>query len=214
MNRRQFALRTGAAPFALAMGSAAFAQAAAPVEGRDYTRLATALPMPANGKIEVVEFFMYSCPHCNAFEPALDAWSKKLPPDVVLQRVPVFFGRADQEMHRKIFYGLEAIGKLEEMHRKVFAAIHVQHQYLDQIGDVKKFMTANGVDADKFEAAAKSFSVIGKLRQAQQLMDAHHIDGVPTLGVHGRYLTSGSMTGSNERALQVVEYLVAKIRKG
>jgi thiol:disulfide interchange protein DsbA len=215
MNRRQFALRSGAAAsLALGLNAQTLAQGATPVEGKDYVRLAAALPMPADGKIEVVEFFMYSCPHCNAFEPTLDAWSKALPPGVVLKRVPVFFGNAMQEMHRKIFYGLEAIGKLEEMHRKVFAAVHVQHQYLDQMADIKKFLSANGVDANKFEDAVKSFSVVGKLRQAQQLMEAYHIDGVPTLGVQGRYMTSGSTAGSNERALQVVEYLVAKIKKG
>jgi thiol:disulfide interchange protein DsbA len=215
MNRRQFALRsTAAASLALGLNAQTSAQGATPVEGKDYVRLAAALPMPADGKIEVVEFFMYSCPHCNAFEPTLDAWSKALPSGVALKRVPVFFGNAMQEMHRKIFYGLEAIGQLEAMHRKVFAAIHVQHQYLDQMGDIKKFLSANGVDANKFEDAVKSFSVVGKLRQAQQLMDAYHIDGVPTLGVQGRYMTSGSTAGSNERALQVVEYLVAKIKKG
>jgi thiol:disulfide interchange protein DsbA len=215
MNRRQFALRsTAAASLALGMNARTLAQGATPVEGKDYVRLAAALPMPADGKVEVVEFFMYSCPHCNAFEPTLDAWSKALPPGVVLKRVPVFFGNAMQEMHRKIFYGLEAIGKLEEMHRKVFAAVHIQHQYLDQMADIKKFLSANGVDANKFEDAVKSFSVVGKLRQAQQLMEAYHIDGVPTLGVQGRYMTSGSTAGSNERALQVVEYLVAKIKKG
>ena len=77
MNRREFATRVGAAGAAIAAlgtGTAARAQGA-PVEGTHYVKLSQPLPVTP-GKIEVIEFFWYGCPHCNAFEPMLDAWQK------------------------------------------------------------------------------------------------------------------------------------------
>ena len=88
------------------------------------------------------------------------------------------------------------MGLLEQMHRKVFAAIHVQQQHLDkERRDHSAFMTANGVDAAKFNETYKSFTVASKFKQARQLADAYRIDGVPTLGIQGRFFTSPSLAG-------------------
>jgi thiol:disulfide interchange protein DsbA len=184
-----------------------------PVEGTHFNKLAQPAPVAAPaGKIEVVEFFSYGCPHCYSFEPALEGWAKQLPADVSLRRVPVGFN-ATYETYQKIYYSLEAMGQLGAMHRKVFDAIHLQRQRLDKEADIVAFMTANGVDGAKFTEHFNSFSVQTKQRQAKQLTDAYKIDGVPTLGVQGRYITSGSMAGSNERALAVADKLVQGLRK-
>jgi len=212
MNRRRFAIRLAAAAAAPCLPLAASAQGA-PVEGRDYARLAQPLPMPATGKIEVVEFFGYWCPHCNTFEPALDAWSRKLPADVAFRRVPVAFS-APQEPYAKIYFTLEAMGLLEQMHRKVFAAIHVQRQHLEKESEILAFMTANGVDAAKFSEIYKSFTVASKFKQARQLADAYRIDGVPTLGIHGRFFTSPSLAGGSDQALRVADQLIQRARQG
>lgn len=213
MDRRQFTLGTGLAAVA-GIGLTPMAQAqAALVEGRDYVRLAQPVAMPATGKIEVVEFFGYWCPHCNSFEPALEAWIKTLPADVDFRRVPVAFTAA-HEPYQRIYFALEALGLVETMQRKVFAAIHVGRKRLDKEADILALMTANGVDAAKFSDAFKSFSVQAKVRQARQLSDAYKIDGVPTLGVHGRFFTSPSLTGGHERALAVANELIQRVRKG
>ncbi len=117
-----------------------------PVEGKDYVRLAQPQPVPA-GKIEVIEFFWYGCPHCNAFEPMIEAWSKKLPPDVSFRRVPVAFREEPFVAHQKIFYTLEALEQLDALHRKVFYAIHVERQRLDKLADIAAFVAKHGVDA-------------------------------------------------------------------
>jgi thiol:disulfide interchange protein DsbA len=184
-----------------------------PVEGQNYVKLNQPVPVPANGKVDVVEFFWYGCPHCNAFEPFLDAWSKKLAPDVNFHRAHVAFS-ALHETHSKIFYTLETMGLVEQMHRKVFAAIHVQHKRLDKENDIEAFMTENGVDGKKFTDIFKSFAVQTKVRQAKQLSDAYKIDGVPAMGVQGRYWTNVGMGGSQEGALRVVDFLVQKVRSG
>lgn len=212
MDRRRFAIRLAAAAAAPGLAPGAFAQGA-PVEGRDYARLAQPLAMPATGKVEVVEFFGYWCPHCNSFEPTLEAWSRKLPADVAFRRVPVAFS-APQEPYANIYFTLEAMGLLDQMHRKVFAAIHVQRQRLDKDNEIVAFMKANGVDGAKFTETYKSFTVASKFKQARQLADAYRIDSVPTLGIHGRYFTSPSLAGGAEQALKVTDQLIQRARKG
>ena len=212
MKRRDFSLQLAAAGLGAAWAGTAAAQGA-PVEGTHYTKLAqpVAVSVPA-GKIEVIEFFSYGCPHCFALEPTLESWAKRLPPDVVFKRVPVGFN-ALYENYQKIYYALEAMGQLEHMHRKVFDAIHQQRLRLDKEADLAAFMTANGVDGAKFVELFKSFTVQSKVKQAQQLSQAYKIDGVPTMAVQGRYTTSGSQAGSNERALAVTDALVQSVRK-
>jgi thiol:disulfide interchange protein DsbA len=212
MNRRRLAVclaGVGVAPW-LPLTSRA---QGAPVEGRDYARLAQPVPVAASGKVEVVEFFGYWCPHCNSFEPTLDAWARKVPADVAFRRVPVAFS-APQEPYAKIFYALEAMGQLEAMHRKVFAAIHVQKQQLEKDSEIQAFVAANGIDAAKFIETLKSFSVTSKFKQARQLADAYRIDGVPTLGIHGRFFTSPSLAGGPEQAQRVTDQLIQRVRQG
>lgn len=212
MKRRDFSnsllgLGLGASTLAVP----AFAQGA-PIEGKDYVRLGQPQPVPP-GKIEVLEFFWYGCPHCNAFEPALEAWAKKLPPDIAFRRVPVAFREEPFVAHQKIFYTLEAMGQVEAMHRKVFYAIHNDRARLDKVADISAFMAKNGVDGAKFTELFNSFSVQTKATQARRLSEAYRIDGVPALGVHGRYYTSGTLAGSTQRSLLVADHLIGLVRK-
>ena len=214
MNRRDFALKTSL----LALSGTALSGTAlpawaqgGPVEGKDFQRVAQ--PVPVTGdKVEVVEFFGYWCPHCHAFEPALDAWAKKLPATVSFKRWPVAFNAA-QEPAQRLYFAIEALGLVDTLHRKVFAAMHVEHKRLDKDAEISEFATKNGVDPAKLMDAMKSFSVATKIRQSRQLSEAYRIEGVPTLGIHGRFMTSPSIAGSQERALAVADALIVQARK-
>ncbi len=215
MNRREIAFGLGA----LGLGGAGLAGLAAPawaqgglVEGREYTRLKQPLPAPTGGKVEVVEFFGYWCPHCSAFEPTLDAWARKLPADVVFRRIPVAFNGA-HEPYQKLYYALEAMGLLDTVHPKVFAAVHVQRLRLEREADLKTLAGAHGIDFAKLNDTMKSFSVATKCNQAKQLANAWRIDGVPSMGVQGRYLTSVGQAGGHEQALRVMDALIQMARK-
>jgi len=215
MNRRRFSasLLSAAAASALAVAGNAFAQGAA-VEGKDFVAVETPQPpgVPA-GKVEVLEFFSYACPHCSAFEPSIEAWEKQLPPEVVLRRVPVpFLMNADNFMHA--YYALETIGAVQAMQLKIFRAIHIEHKRLEKGEDIAAFVGANGGDAAKFLAAFKSFSVNTSVARAKKLMADFKVDSVPTLIVQGRWMTSSSQAGSAERALAVVDQLVQRVRSG
>ncbi len=212
INRRELTC-TGVAAALWAASGARAQGGPTPVEGKDYVRLPSPAPVAAPaGKFEVVEFFSYGCPHCYAFEPLLEPWIKKLPADVAFRRVPAAFNAAWEGL-AKIFYALEATDQVEAMHKRVFAAIHVQRQRLDKEADIAAFIKSGGGDEAKFLDAYKSFSVATKLRQGKQLAEAYKIDGVPTIGVHGRWFTSGSLAGSHERALAVVDQLLQRARK-
>ncbi|MBC7991978.1 MAG: thiol:disulfide interchange protein DsbA/DsbL [Rhizobacter sp.] len=215
MNRRDFSAQLvglGLGTAALSAGLPALAQGA-PVEGKQYVRLGTLAPVNAPaGKIEVVEFFWYGCPHCSAFEPTLDAWSKNLPADIAFRRVPVAFREA-YAPQQQAFYALEALGKVETLHRRVFYAIHNDRQRLEKPEDIAAFMEKNGIPRAEFMDVFNSFSVQTKAKQATRLADAYKIDGVPAMGIHGRFFTSGTLAGSPEKALQVTEHLIKTLRK-
>lgn len=213
MKRRDFSLQLAGVGLALAGSGAARAQGG-PVEGQHYVKLGTPAavgPLPAGKKIEVVEFFWYECPHCYAFDPSLEAWVKKLPADVAFRRVPVGF-TARHVATQKMFYALENMGVLEGLHKKIFAAIHQQNQRLTTESDMLAFVKANGVDGDKFSEQFRSFQVATQSTKAKQLTDAYKIDGVPALGIQGRFYTSGALAGSHERALAVADFLIQRAR--
>lgn len=213
MKRRDFSLRLAGTGLALAAGPAL---AQAPVEGTHYIRLSQPLPanlLPPPGKIDVTEFFWYECTHCNAFEPLLDPWSKKLPADVAFRRVPVGF-TARHQVAQKLYYALEEMDQVEAAHRKVFTAIHGQGKRLTSENDAVAIVSAAGVDKDKFIASYKSFGVNTKASRARALADAYKVDGVPMLGIHGRYFTSASLAGGHDRALMVADYLLQQIKRG
>ena len=218
MQRRKFSL--SAATFAAAtwggaaaLSTTAHAQGKAPQQGTDYLLLDKPAPVEAvAGKIEVVEFFWYSCSHCNNFEPMLEAWSKKVPKDVVLRRTPVSF-RPDFEPQQRLYYVIESMGMVDQLHKKVFNAIHVEKQSLNTAELIAAWAEKQGVNKAKFTEAYNSFPVVTKARKATQLQESYKVDGVPALGVAGRYFTSGSLAQTMERALAVTDYLTELTRK-
>ena len=217
MQRREFSVSAASAAVAASMGgfgSVVQAQGKPPQEGSDYVVLDKRAPVEAPaGKVEVVEFFWYSCPHCNRFEPALEEWIKKAPKDVVVRRVPVAF-RPDFEAQQRLYYVLDAMGKVEELHKKVFHAIHVEKQLLNTADMVSAWAEKQGINKVKFVEMYNSFTVTTKARKATQLQDAYKIDGVPALGVAGRFYTSGTLAQTMDRALAVTDYLITQARKG
>jgi thiol:disulfide interchange protein DsbA len=215
MKRRAFSLACGAAVAGSSLwSSVAQAQGGAPVAGTDYQVLEKRAPVEAPaGKIEVVEFFWYNCPHCNAFEPAFEAWRQRAAKDIVVRQVPIAFNDSFVPQQR-LFYALEAMGLLGKLQSKVFAAIHVEKQKLDKADAIMEWVAKQGVDKAKFTEQFNSFSVVTKVSRATQLQNAYKIEGVPALGVAGRFLTDGSMARSMERALMVVETLAGQVRSG
>jgi thiol:disulfide interchange protein DsbA len=166
------------------------------------------------GKVEGIEFFWYGCPHCNHFEPYLEAWVAKLPSDVYFHRVPVAFRENPFGVHQRLYYAVETLGLIPALHAKIFHAIHEEGNHLDKPELVADFVAKNGVDKAKFMAVFNSFGVQTKCRQARTLSEDYKIDGVPAIGIAGRYYTSVSLNGTPEKALATTDALIDKVRKG
>ena len=196
-------LALAAATLALA-APAAFAQS-------PYAPVNPPQPTETPGKVEVIEFFWYGCPHCYALEPAVNNFVKNTPKDVVFRRVPAIPSDAWGE-HAKIFYTLEAMGLLEKLHQKVFDAIHQDRQNLNNKKIRDEFLAKNGVDAAKYAEMEKSFTVATKLQKAKQLTYAYKVDSVPRLVVNGKYFTGPETAGGTQNMFPVVEKLIGMER--
>jgi thiol:disulfide interchange protein DsbA len=211
----------------LALGLSLFvmmagASPASPVNGTDYRTLDRPQQADSGKKVEVMEFFWYACPHCNALEPSLVDWVKKQGDAITFKRVPVVF-RDTMVPQQKLFYAIEAMGKTEDLHKKIFHAVHVEHQSLDTDAAIADFVAKNGVDKKKFVETYNSFGVATRVRRAAQLQEAYKVDGVPLIAIDGRYMTSPSIVGVsignqsedalNKATLQVMDSLVVKAAK-
>lgn len=215
MHRREFSFSAVSIAAASTLGMAALpalAQRQAPKDTEFLTLDAQApLAAPA-GQIEVVEFFWYSCPHCNVFEPMFDAWTKKAPKDLFVRRIPVGF-RPDFEPQQRLYFVLEALGKVEALHKQVFHAIHAEKQPLNTFEQISAWADKQGIAKARFKELFTSTAVSSQVRKATALQDAYAVDGVPALGIHGRYFTSATQAGNMQRALQVADALIAQSRR-
>ena len=178
-----------------------------------YTELKPTQPTEsAAGKIEVLEFFWYGCPHCYSLEPSIEVWTKKLPADVQFRRVPAVFN--ERWGHdAAIFYTFEALGVLNKLHRPFFDAIHRDRLRSDNQQALSEWLQKNGVDSNRFFDTMKSFGVQTKLRRAAQLSVAYRIDGTPAMAVQGRYTVSAEQGRSHQGMLDTVDYLLDIARK-
>jgi thiol:disulfide interchange protein DsbA len=177
-----------------------------------YATLNPPQPTEGGGKVEVMEFFWYGCPHCYRLEPAINTWLRNAPKDVTFKRVPAVPSESWAEMAR-IFYTLEAMGLLDKYHDKVFDAIHKDNLNLGNKKIRDQWLAKNGIDVAKYTDMAKSFTVETKVQRARQLTAAYKVDSVPRLVVNGKYFTSAELAGGADRIFPVVDQLVAMARK-
>lgn len=202
------------------VATTAIASPTDPKNGAEFVTLSSPQPTKTVGKkVEVIEFFMYHCPACNALEPHLADWVKKQGDNIVFRRVhfPVT-GPNDPEAH--LHLTLEAMGKSEEMNPKVFRAFHVERLRLNKDDAILDWVPKQGIDKAKFLEYWNSFGVLTKLKGAQQVMSNYKIDGAPTLVIDGKYLTSPAAIGGANPGLnnanvypavqQVLDALVTK----
>jgi protein dithiol oxidoreductase (disulfide-forming) len=185
---------------------------AAAAQQFQYNEINPPQPVESAGKIEVIEFFWYGCPHCYTLEPYIEAWLKQLPTDVEFRRVPAVFNQRWGH-DAAIYYTLEAMGLLDKLHKPLFDAIHKSSLRTDNEAALGEWLQKNGVEPKKFMATLKSFGVQSKTRRAVQQTLAYKIDGTPAMAVAGRYTVSAEQGRTQQGMLQAVDSLVAMARK-
>lgn len=191
--------------------NSALLQAADYKEGVAYKKL----PQQAadNGeKIEVVEFFWYGCPHCYSFEPYISAWKKTKPANVEFTRIPAIF-RPDWEVQARAYFALSNLGVIEDVHGKIFEEMHKNKKKLNTLELITDFVEKNGVDRKKFLKEYNSFAADGMVRKAKNKQTLYNVQGVPSVVINGKYITSGSMSGSYGNLIKIMDHLIAQEAK-
>lgn len=212
MQRSTRWLRRGIAALVLFLTAGlAYAQ----VAGKDFQLINPPVPAPG-GKVEVIEFFAYTCPHCHALQPPLDAWLGRKPADVDFKRVPAVFQDAMLPFAR-IYYTIEALGLVDKLHRQVFAAYHNDKVRIQDPKVLFDWVASKGVDRQKFADAYNSFGVQSLTRRAGELTRRYAVSFTPAVVVNGRYLTGPSMTATGssvdyDRFFGVLNKLIASSR--
>jgi len=195
------------------------AQAAAPAArkfklGTHYERLTPTQPTSSGpNHIEVAEIFWYACPHCYTFDPYLESWKEDLPDDVSFVRIPALWNELLQ-VHGRIYYTAEALGKLDEMHSDIFREIHVNRNGLNNPALIGELFANYGVDAATFDKTFESFAVYTKIQRADELARRYRVSSVPTVIVNGKYTTNATMAGSYPNLIEVINELVDMERAG
>lgn len=183
-------------------------------EGKHYQKARKVQAPDDPKRIEVAEFFMYSCPHCYSFDPTISAWAKTRPGDVDFVRYPVTFGREIGRVHARAFYAAEALNVSEQVHMPLFEAIHERRMPLNNEAQLQTvFNSVTGVMPDVLSATLKGFAVDSRVRKAEQLAMDYGVTSVPTMVIGGKYVTSAAMVGSFEDTAKVIDFLVDKVRK-
>lgn len=208
MNRKTLLNATLLAMLALFTG---LLQAETFREGVDYEVLQQPGKVEVPGKIEVREFFSFSCPHCYQLESFTNEWKPKLAQDVNFVMTPAAM-RKDWEPLAYAYYVADAMGKLEQIKPELFNAIHGKKEKLFTQEDLAEFFTRYGVSKDEFNKLYSSFSVRVKVRQATALAKTYRLRGVPALVVNGKYLVKSQAGKTFADTLEVVDFLVNKER--
>lgn len=193
---------------AATLGLAALLPLSASAQGA-FTKVTPEQPSDTPGKVEVLEFFAYACPHCATMEPMVEKWEKTLPDNVVIRRVPVAFNAGMVDLQR-LYYVLESLDRLD-LHPKVFKALHTERKRIYDSGAIAQWLSTQGIEPKQYEEAARSFGVTSKVARAKELEKAYDIQGTPTLGVGGKYTTSPSMTGSYEGTITQAQKLLDEV---
>lgn len=181
---------------------------AEPTIENGYEKVAPVQPIELAGKVEVVEFFWYGCPHCFSFEPVLNEWLRKQTDQVNFIRVPAVFSKR-WGRHAKAFFTAQALGVSEQLHADFFNAIQVKKQRLETEDQLVDFFVAHGIDEQDFRNAYHSFLVDAKMRQAQSMGPRYGVTSVPTIIINGKYRTNASIAGGQGNMLTVMDQLIA-----
>jgi thiol:disulfide interchange protein DsbA len=201
--------------FLAGLAGAVLPTTAAPLaQGRDYELIQPPQPAESPGKIEVLEFFSYGCPHCKDFHPLVMAWAAKFPKDVSFKRVPVTFGRAAWTNLARLYHSLQATGDLTRLDMVVFRAIHEQRVNLYTDESVSAWVQGQGVDAKRFATTFDSFAVNTQVARDEQLVKNYKVQGVPLLTVAGRYAVTGQAAKGLADLLPIANELIGMARTG
>lgn len=216
-SRRNFLKTSGASASVLLAGTAGagsllLSQTASAQSGKGYEEIQPPQQTTAaEGKVEVLEYFWFGCPHCYAFEPTINEWAANKPDYVefVREAPPL---NPNWRPHSEAFYAAEQLGVTEKFFDPMFNGIHADKRRLHNRKDIAKFAGELGIDSREFLGAMKSFAVETRMRQGMQRAVGSGITGVPSVVIAGKYRTGNRLAGGHEGIVRVINELVERER--
>jgi len=166
-------------------------------------RLIAPQPVETGDRIEVIDFFWYGCPACNALQPELEAWIRRKPPDVALRRIPAILSDA-WAPHVRIYYTLERLGEVERLHLKVYDGYHIEELHMSRPDVMEQWAVRNGIDRKRWLDAYHSPEVDARVERAKKLTETYAVHGTPSLVVDGRYLAAWDLARHDARVMTAV----------
>ena len=191
----------------IAVVEPAGASPANPVQGQDYDVIAVPRSV-VPGQVEVIEFFLYPCIHCNSLEPGLKAWLAGQGKRVHFRRVHVAFGRPNEPWQR-LYYTLEAMGKADQLQERVLHAVHIERRPLSREEPLLEFVQSLGMDKREFLAVYRSPEVTRRMREAMRMEAEYQVAGTPTVVVDGRFVTAPAYFHREPSLAQKIKYFFA-----
>ncbi len=192
---------------ALCVGSVA--TSADPCDAKDYILVKPVAPSSSE-KIEVVDFFSYTCGHCFRLSPLIEEWAKKIPNDITLVRSPVAWDESTEFLAR-VYFTFDALGRLEDLHPLFWQDI--MGGKITSSDSLTAWLTQNKVDLNEWDKLYNSFAVNMSTKQAAQRWQDYQLDATPYIGVAGKYLTAPHLAGSRQKSMEVLNWLIDKERK-
>lgn len=179
-----------------------------PVLNEDYTKYDSRIT-PSGERIELIEFFSYSCLGCFQLGPDLDQWYLRNLESVDLVLVPIVKNRHSESLAR-LYYALLALDKLAAVHYDVFGAIHDDGQRLWEFDAQIKWANQYDIQPKELKRALDSEWVSERVDEARELAKRYPISVTPTLIVDDVYWTTATMVQSRSRLGSILDFLIEK----
>lgn len=177
--------------------------------GKDYVLMGKPQPVANPKKVEVIEFFSYTCIHCFHLDPLITAWAKKKPAYVDFRREQIVWQKP-MEGFARLFATLNVTGYMEKLNAPVFDAVMQQKINLADPAVLNDWLKKQpGVNLAKFMQTYNSFGINSQVARASQITRAYNIEGTPTIVVNGKYALSPA---APERLIEVLNDVIAKAK--
>ncbi|WP_293765584.1 thiol:disulfide interchange protein DsbA/DsbL [uncultured Aquitalea sp.] len=177
--------------------------------GKDYVVMDKPQPVANPKKVEVIEFFSYTCIHCFHLDPLMSAWEKSKPAYVDMRKEQIVWQKP-MEGFARFFATMNTTGTAAKLHSQAFKAVMEQKVNLSDPAILKGWLKKQpGVDFNKFMQTYNSFGINSQVARAAQITRTYNIEGTPTIIVNGKYQL---LPAEPARLIQVMNELIAKAK--
>ena len=183
-------------------------------ENAQYKRVAPAQAgaKKEKGKIEITEFFLYSCKPCFQLDPKLASWIRKNKDKVNFTRIPAVVSPSWVPL-AKAYYVAKKLNVLDKTHDALFKSIHEDKKvYLNEYA-LSEFYEKHGVKPAVFLREFNSQDIVDKVSDARILTVKYNFRGVPAVVMNDEFKTAPFYTRDQEQMLDVMDFLLTKVTK-